>query len=305
MTSPSGTLAAASPLASGQRAPEAPQCAGRGRFLGSRVPGRSWRKGGAPAQQAHWVEAGRGGQPPGACLDRRQVVCLPAELVDRVERRVAEAGGGVDRDQPAFGAAVQQVAGGQVPVEQDARGGVLGEPGREPAPALIELRRNQRRQLRVTVVELGRGVEQVGDALGDRRVGGLGNTAGVEETTSAVPGSMASSSSAPSCSSSANTAGVCTVGQPWSAAASSARRARSGLAFSTAPRPSAIRQRKTTDMLPRGIGGPSSNCHRWARAFSTPGSSSNHGAIWLPKRAVRRCRALASRLGTVEPMRRR
>ena len=76
------------------------------------------------------------------------------------------------------------------------------------------------------------------------------------------------------------------------------------LTFSTAPRPSAIRQRKTTDMLPRGSPG---------RARTAPLRESaqharqlfHHGVTSSPKRALRRCRAPASMHGTVEPMRRR
>lgn len=64
-------------------------------------------------------------------------------------------------------------------MEHDDRGVVLREPGREPAPALVELRRDQCRQPRVTFVELRRGVEQVSDALLDRRIGRVGNTAPV------------------------------------------------------------------------------------------------------------------------------
>jgi hypothetical protein len=56
------------------------------------------------------------------------------------------------------------------------------------------------------------------------------------------------------------------------------QRARSGLTFSTARRPSATRHQNTADTLPRGIGEPSSNCHRSARTASTPGSSSNHAS---------------------------
>lgn len=67
---------------------------------------------------------------------------------------------------------------------------MLREPGREPAPALVELRRDQCRQPRVTFVELRRGVEQVSDALLDRRIGRVGNTApvpGAQELGDALP----------------------------------------------------------------------------------------------------------------------
>ena len=72
-------------------------------------------KGGAPAQQPLDVEAGGGGQPLGAGLDCLQVVGLPAEQVDRVERRVAETGCGVDGDQPALGPPSRRLLGVRSP----------------------------------------------------------------------------------------------------------------------------------------------------------------------------------------------
>ena len=46
-----------------------------------------------------------------------EVVCLPEQQVDRVERRVvAEAWGRVDRDESALVAAVEDIAGDQVAV---------------------------------------------------------------------------------------------------------------------------------------------------------------------------------------------
>jgi hypothetical protein len=116
---------------------------------------------------------------------------LPEEQVDRVEGGVAKAGCGVDRDETTLGSAVEDVAGREVTVEQDDPGVVPREPGREPVPALVELRRDQRREFRVTFVEFRRGVEQVGDALLDRRIGRVGNTApvqGAQELSDAVDG---------------------------------------------------------------------------------------------------------------------
>ena len=65
-------------------------------------------------------------------------------------------------------------------MKQDDRGALLREPRREPAPALVEVQRDQRRELGVTFVKLRRGVEQVGDALLDRWIGRVGNTALVQ-----------------------------------------------------------------------------------------------------------------------------
>jgi hypothetical protein len=134
----------------------------------------------APAEEPLYVHACRWGEPLGARCDRLEIIRLPEDQVDRVESGIAEAGCGVDRDEAALGSTVKDVAGRQVTVEQDDRGVVLREPGREPAPALVELRRDQRRELPVTFVELRRGVEQVGDALLDRRIGRVGNTAPVQ-----------------------------------------------------------------------------------------------------------------------------
>jgi len=115
----------------------------------------------APGEEPLRVRAGRCGEPPGAGVDLLEIICLPQDQVDRVEGGVAEAGCGVDRDQAALGSAVEDVGGRQVAVERDDRGVVLGEPAREIVPALEQLRRDQRRQLGVTVVELGRAAEQV------------------------------------------------------------------------------------------------------------------------------------------------
>jgi hypothetical protein len=87
---------------------------------------------------------------------------LPEDQFDRVESSIAEARCGVDRDEAALGSAAENIDGRQVTLEQDDRGVVLREPGREPAPALVQARRDQRRELRVTFVELRPGVEQVG-----------------------------------------------------------------------------------------------------------------------------------------------
>jgi len=105
---------------------------------------------------------------------------LPEDQIDRVESGIPEAGCGVDRDESAFGSAVEDVAGRQVAVEQDDQEVILREPGRELAPALVELGRDQRPDLRMTFVKRRPGVEQAGDALFDRRVGRVGNTAPVQ-----------------------------------------------------------------------------------------------------------------------------
>jgi hypothetical protein len=88
----------------------------------------------APAKEPLCVQAGRRGEPLGARLDRLKIIRLPEEQVDRIERGLAEAGCGVDRDETALGSPVEDVAGRQVTVEQDDLGVVLREPGREPAP---------------------------------------------------------------------------------------------------------------------------------------------------------------------------
>ena len=114
------------------------------------------------------------------------------------------------------------------------------------------------------------------------------------------PGSTASRSSAPAASSTASTAGTCGVFQPASAAASWATRSRAGLAFSTAGPPSAVRQRMTTDTLPRWITVPYSMSQRSARSLRTAGSASNHASIALPDRRPRRRRSSSSTSGMLD-----
>ena len=76
--------------------------------------------------------------------DRVDVVCLPEEQVDGVERHVvAEARGRIDRDESALGSAVEDVARRQVAVQEGGRRDALGEPGREPASAFVQLRRDR------------------------------------------------------------------------------------------------------------------------------------------------------------------
>jgi hypothetical protein len=116
-------------------------------------------EGDAPAEQPLCVGAGRCAESRAPLFDRPEVVCLPEDQVDRIEGGVAEAGRGVDRDETALGAAVEDVARRQVAVEEDDRRSVPREPSSEPAPALVQRRRNQCRKLRAAVVELRRGVE--------------------------------------------------------------------------------------------------------------------------------------------------
>jgi len=65
----------------------------------------------APAHEPPCVHAGRRGEPLDARRDRLQIIRLPEEQVDRVESGIAEARCGVDRDEAAFGSAVEDVAG--------------------------------------------------------------------------------------------------------------------------------------------------------------------------------------------------
>jgi hypothetical protein len=81
---------------------------------------------------------------------------------------------------PRSGAAVEDVARRQVAVEEDDWRIVPREPSRKPAPALVQRWRNQGRKLRAAFVELRRGVEQVSDALLNRRIRESGNAAPVQ-----------------------------------------------------------------------------------------------------------------------------
>jgi hypothetical protein len=71
-------------------------------------------------------------------------------------------------------------------VEEDGRRSVLGEPGREPASTIVELRRDQAGELRVAFIELSRGVEEVGDASPDCGVGRSGTPLACRDLRSSV-----------------------------------------------------------------------------------------------------------------------
>jgi len=124
-------------------------------LAGSRVHGAHGGECRAPAEEAgprpgRSLRRGRFG----ADFDRLKIIGLPQDKVDRVESGIAEAGrGGRSRPGPP-GSTIENVAGCQVTVKQDDRGDVLREPVRESVPALVQLRRDQRRQLRVAFVEL-------------------------------------------------------------------------------------------------------------------------------------------------------
>ena len=68
----------------------------------------------APAGEPLCVHVGRCGKPLGARLDRLEIIRLPEDQVDCVESGIAEAGCGIDRDEAALGATVEDVAGRQV-----------------------------------------------------------------------------------------------------------------------------------------------------------------------------------------------
>jgi hypothetical protein len=167
-------------LTPGKRASGGPRCARAGRLLARDLQGVHGCERRAPDDQPLCVQAGCRGEPLAARCDRLEVVRSPEDQVDRVEPGVADAWRRVDRDQPALGAAVEDVAGRQVAVQQDARRAAAGKPSCQLAPARVERRRDQRGEPRVMFVELRRGVEQVADAVPDRRVGRVGNASPVE-----------------------------------------------------------------------------------------------------------------------------
>src|SRR6266508_6694833 len=117
------------------------------------------------------VRADCGSQQLGARRDRVDVVCLPEQQVDGLERYVvAEAWGRVDRDESALGSAVEDVARRQVAMQEGCCRSALGEPGREPASAFVQLQRDELEELRVALVWGCSGVEEVRDAVRERRI---------------------------------------------------------------------------------------------------------------------------------------
>src|SRR5919201_2724493 len=87
----------------------------------------------APREQALRTNADCQGQLVAPRLDRLDLLRLPEDQVDRVERCVAEARGRVDSDESALLAAVEDVAWGEVAVQEDGWRGMGREPRREPA----------------------------------------------------------------------------------------------------------------------------------------------------------------------------
>jgi len=127
------------------------------------------------------VRADCGSQQLGARRDRVDVVCLPEQQVDGLERQVvAEAWGRVDRDESTLGSAVEDVARRQVAVQEGYWRDALGEPGRELASAFVQLRRDQLEELRVPLVRACPGVEEVRDAVLERRIGRVRNAVRVQ-----------------------------------------------------------------------------------------------------------------------------
>lgn len=75
----------------------------------------------APAEEPLCVHIGRRGKPLDAHVDRLEIVHLPEDQVDGVERGIAEARCRIDRDEAALSSTVEDVAGRQVTVKQDDR----------------------------------------------------------------------------------------------------------------------------------------------------------------------------------------
>jgi hypothetical protein len=90
----------------------------------------------------------------------------------------------------------------------------------------------------------------------------------------------------------------CGIAQLRRAAASLVSLSRSGLALRTAAPPSDVRQRTTTDIVPRGISDPSSIRHRSATSANAAGTASSHGRASSPNRTVSRRRTPSSSWGT-------
>jgi hypothetical protein len=117
----------------------------------------------------------------GSRRDRVDVVGLPEKQVDGLEGYVvAEAWGRVDRHESALDSAVEDVARRQVAVQEGCWWDVLGEPGRELAPAFVQLNGDQLEEFRVALVRVCPGVEEVRDVVREWRIGRVGNAVRVQ-----------------------------------------------------------------------------------------------------------------------------
>ena len=125
----------------------------------------------APVEKAPSVHVDGRSQLFGAWRNHIDVVRLPEQHVDRIEGQVvAEAWGRVDRHETALAAAIEDISRRQIAVEKGCRRDVVGKPGREFPSAFIQFRRNHLDKLRVTRIRTRARVEEVCDAVRERRV---------------------------------------------------------------------------------------------------------------------------------------
>src|SRR6478672_3637240 len=97
------------------------------------------RKRGTPREETSGREPACSGEVLRACGDGLHVLGAPEQEVDRIEGRVTQAGRGVDGNQATLVAAVEDVRGGEVAVQENGSGCLTREVHRQLTSSLVQL----------------------------------------------------------------------------------------------------------------------------------------------------------------------